>query len=125
MSDSHANWLRRAADEIAKAGHYGWGNTCEDAAEHIDALEAELAALHIENDTLRAELESAHAAQRHAEKELSQYMAWYAMAEHQHLHEQRRAEKAEAERDALKAATSRCGLNFLTYNSSKGEPNEM
>ena len=47
-----------------------------------------------------AERESAHAAQRHAEKELSQYMAWYAMAEHQHLHEQRRAEKAEAERDA-------------------------
>ena len=45
MSDSHANWLRRVADEIAKAGHYGWGNTCEDAAEHIDALEAELAAL--------------------------------------------------------------------------------
>jgi len=45
MSNSHANWLRRVADEIAKAGHYGWGNTCEDAAEHIDALEAELAAL--------------------------------------------------------------------------------
>lgn len=87
--------------------------------------DAELAALRIENDTLRAELESAHAAQRHAETELSQYMAWYAMAEHQHLHEQRRAEKAEAERDALKAATSRCGLNFLTYNPSKGEPNEM
>lgn len=53
---------------------------------------------------LRAELESAHAAQRHAEKELSQYMAWYAMAEHQHLHEQRRAEKAEAERDAALVA---------------------
>ena len=48
MCDSHANWLRRAADEIAKAGHYGWGNTCEDAAEHIDALEAELAALRAE-----------------------------------------------------------------------------
>lgn len=63
----------------------------------IDDHEAELAAL-------RAELESAHAAQRHAENELSQYMAWYAMAEHQHLHEQRRAEKAEAERDALRAA---------------------
>lgn len=61
----------------------------------IDDHKAELAAL-------RAELESAHAAQRHAEKELSQYLAWYAMAEHQHLHEQRRAEKAEAEQDATK-----------------------
>jgi len=70
----------------------------------FDDHEAELAALRIENDTLRAELESAHAAQLHAEKELAQYMAWYAMAEHQHLHEQRRAEKAEAERDALRAA---------------------
>lgn len=58
---------------------------------------AELAAL-------RAELESAHTAQRHAEKELAQYMAWYAMAEHQHLHEQRRAEKAEAEAARLRAA---------------------
>jgi len=56
----------------------------------IDDHKAELAAL-------RAGSESAHAAQRHAETELSQYMAWYAMAEHQHLHEQRRAEKAEAE----------------------------
>ena len=64
---------------------------------HLRRLLAELAAL-------RAELESAHAAQRHAETELSQYMAWYAMAEHQHLHEQRLREKAEAERDALRAA---------------------
>jgi len=57
MSNSHANWLRRAAEEIAKVGHYGWGNTCEGAAEHIDALEAELAALRIENDALRDELQ--------------------------------------------------------------------
>ena len=59
--------------------------------------EAELAAV-------RAGSESAHAAQRHAETELSQYMAWYAMAEQQHLHEQRRAEKAEAEAARLRAA---------------------
>lgn len=64
---------------------------------HLRRLLAELAAL-------RAELESAHAAQRHAETELSQYMAWYAMAEHQHLHEQRLREKAEAERDAALVA---------------------
>ena len=31
-------------------------------------------------------------------------MAWYAMSEHQHLHEQRRAEKAEAEAARLQAA---------------------
>lgn len=68
---------------------------------HLRRLLAELAAL-------RAELESAHAAQRHAETELSQYMAWYAMAEHQHLHEQRLREKAEAERDALKTALLVC-----------------
>jgi len=67
------------------------------AAGQIDALNAELAAL-------RAELESAHAAQRHAEKELSQYMAWYAMAEQERGHQYRRAEKAEAERDSLRAA---------------------
>lgn len=81
-----------------------WHDSEYIAASDYDALRAELAAIHIENDTLRAELESAHTAQRHAEKELAQYMAWYAMAEHQHLHEQRRAEKAEAERDALRAA---------------------
>jgi chromosome segregation ATPase len=45
---------------------------------------------------LEAQCESAHAAQRHAETELAQYMAWYAMAEHQHLHEKARAERAEA-----------------------------
>ena len=57
-----------------------------------------------------AERESAHAAQRHAETELSQFMAWYAMAEHQHLHEQARAERAEAELAALRAEkVSQCG----------------
>lgn len=67
---------------------------------HLRRLLAELAAL-------RAELESAHAAQRHAETELSQYMAWYAMAEHQHLHEQRRAERAEQEAAKLRADAGR------------------
>lgn len=81
-----------------------WHDSEYIAASDYDALSAELAAIHIENDTLRAELESAHAAQRHAEKELSQYMAWYAMAEHQHLHEQRRAERAEQEAAGLRAA---------------------
>ena len=64
-----------------------------------DADAAELVELRAELAALRAEVASAHAAQRHAEKELSQYMAWYAMAEHQHGHEQRLREKAEAERD--------------------------
>lgn len=72
--------------------------------EAFDALKEELDDALAELAALRAEVASAHAAQRHAEKELSQYMAWYAMSEHQHLHEQRRAEKAEAERDALRAA---------------------
>lgn len=45
MSAQHAKWLREAAEQIAKAGHNGWGNTCLDAAASIEALEAELAAL--------------------------------------------------------------------------------
>lgn len=80
-----------------------WRAEYPGAASYLDALEetrAELAAL-------RAELESAHAAQRHAETELSQYMAWYAMAEHQHLHEQRRAERAEQEAAKLRADAGR------------------
>lgn len=76
--------------------------------EAFDALKEELDDALAELAALRAEVASAHAAQRHAEKELSQYMAWYAMAEHQHLHEQRRAEKAEAERDALKTTLLVC-----------------
>ena len=76
--------------------------------EAFDALKEELDDALAELAALRAEVASAHAAQRHAEKELSQYMAWYAMSEHQHLHEQRRAEKAEAERDALKTTLLVC-----------------
>jgi len=91
----------------------------------FDDHEAELAALRIENDTLRAELESAHAAQLHAEKELAQYMAWYAMAEHQHLHEQRRAEKAEQEaarlRAALEAITRRAPIMGSTGPYREGQ----
>jgi len=45
MSDEYAKRLRQAADEIAKAGHYGWGNTCTFAADHIERLTAELEAL--------------------------------------------------------------------------------
>ena len=37
---SHAKWLRQAAGEIRMEGHAGWGNTCESAA---DAIEAHLA----------------------------------------------------------------------------------
>jgi hypothetical protein len=41
VSAQHAKWLREAAEQIAKAGHNGWGNTCEGAAEHIDELAAQ------------------------------------------------------------------------------------
>lgn len=44
MSAQHAKWLREAAEQIAKAGHNGWGNTCLDAAASIEALVADLAA---------------------------------------------------------------------------------
>lgn len=37
----HAKWLRMAADEIRAANHAGWGNTCEQAADAIDAAMAE------------------------------------------------------------------------------------
>ena len=43
MSDE--KWLRQAAEEIRKEGHYGWGNTCEQAADRIAELEAENARL--------------------------------------------------------------------------------
>ncbi len=32
---SREKWLRAAADEIAKAGHNGWGNTCLETADAI------------------------------------------------------------------------------------------
>lgn len=35
--ESHAKWLRMAADEIRRENHDGWGNTCEQAADAIDA----------------------------------------------------------------------------------------
>ena len=37
---SHAKWLRQAAEEIRAEGHAGWGNTCEQAAEAYERLEA-------------------------------------------------------------------------------------
>lgn len=93
-----------------------WHDSEYIAASDYDALSAELAAL-------RAEIESAHAAQLHAEKELSQYMAWYAMAEHQHLHEQRRAEKAEAEVARLRAELE-CGhpASLMVHSAETGTP---
>ncbi len=33
---TQAKWLRQCADEIAKEGHAGWGNTCLHAAEAIE-----------------------------------------------------------------------------------------
>lgn len=43
--NSHAKWLRQAAEEIAKAGHNGWGNTCLQAADEIATLTAKVAEL--------------------------------------------------------------------------------
>lgn len=40
---SEAKWLRKAAEEIAKEGHAGWGNTCTQAAECIERHHAEIA----------------------------------------------------------------------------------
>jgi hypothetical protein len=34
--EAEAKWLRKAAAEIANAGHTGWGNTCLQAAECIE-----------------------------------------------------------------------------------------
>ncbi len=38
-------YLRKAADEIARAGHNGWGNTCTLAADEIERLTERLATL--------------------------------------------------------------------------------
>lgn len=53
------------------------------------AMEARIAEIEAENERLR---------QLHVDMKtkLAQYMAWYAMAEHQHLQEEARAERAEA-----------------------------
>jgi hypothetical protein len=40
--NSHEKWLRQAAEEIAAEGHAGWGNTCEQAADQIAELQAEV-----------------------------------------------------------------------------------
>ena len=45
MSNPNPEWLRKAAEQIRDAGHAGWGNTCEQAAENIEKLEAQLAEL--------------------------------------------------------------------------------
>ncbi len=46
----HAKWLREVSKQIADAGHYGWGNTAEWAADEIDRLTAEVAELRRERD---------------------------------------------------------------------------
>jgi hypothetical protein len=43
--NSHAKWLRQTADEIRAEGHNGWGNTCEQAADEIKRLQAEIEVL--------------------------------------------------------------------------------
>lgn len=43
--NSHAKWLRQAADEIRDEGHAGWGNTCEQGADEIERLTAEVTRL--------------------------------------------------------------------------------
>jgi hypothetical protein len=42
---SEAKWLRKAAEEIAKEGHAGWGNTCTQAAECIERHHATIAGM--------------------------------------------------------------------------------
>ena len=48
---SHEKWLRQAAEEIRKEGHYGWGNTCEQAADRISLLEEALWAAYQDSGT--------------------------------------------------------------------------
>jgi hypothetical protein len=45
MSQDIQSLLRQAADEIASEGHNGWGNLMTSAADHIEALERQLAEL--------------------------------------------------------------------------------
>ena len=54
MGNSHAKWLRQAAAEIAKEGHNGWGNTCDQAADEIDRLCSALTASELRVQELKA-----------------------------------------------------------------------
>ena len=45
MSKQTAKWLRQVAEEIRKENHAGWGNTCEMAADEVDAMQARIDAL--------------------------------------------------------------------------------
>lgn len=91
MADTHAKWLRQAAEQIAAEGHNGWGNTCQDAAEHIA--------------TLRAQLAEAHAGLREADALLSdkhylRYKADYECRGHLSYHNQIKGRERKF-RDAL------------------------
>jgi hypothetical protein len=39
---NHEQWLRQVAEVLQDEGRYGLGNTCEQAADHISFLEAEV-----------------------------------------------------------------------------------
>lgn len=64
MSDYVEKWLRIAAEEIRADGHAGWGNTCEDGANHIAGLERYIAEIErgkVEALGMAAELEAENA----------------------------------------------------------------
>ena len=52
MSNPHIKWLRQAEKEIVSAGHFGWGNTCSDAADCIAELEQQIAEANERTDDL-------------------------------------------------------------------------
>lgn len=56
MNNCHSRWLREAAEKISDAGHIGWGNTCAQAADEIDALQAHRDNILVEIERLQHDL---------------------------------------------------------------------
>tara|TARA_R110002072_G_scaffold119781_2_gene252674 strand:- start:1186 stop:1581 length:396 start_codon:yes stop_codon:yes gene_type:complete len=73
MSD-HAKRLLKAADEIRARNYAGWGNTCEDAAKHIQRLEAQLAAAEQQIDGLQNHARKVQAKLAAAEADAGRWM---------------------------------------------------
>ena len=125
MSDYVEKWLRIAAEEIRADGHAGWGNTCEDGANHIAGLERYIAEIErgkVEALGMAAELEaelaretSAYRAVTDSNVDLGQRIL---LLEAEKLFFKRQASEALADNDKLRGWIK--AVYVEGWNDSKG-----